>query len=142
MSQLPYLHPTDYDDEDNSTRTFEHGTPLLLNFSRTSHESSTFILRTPTYDHTRTESNSTRKMQTTVAIVEQDPHRFKVLPLRQVRNSGVSAGTVAQPTVAPDWAAALRRKRNMSAGSTPFSERARTHYSAVSNPEPCVVFPN
>ncbi|OBZ66660.1 hypothetical protein A0H81_13405 [Grifola frondosa] len=64
-----------------------------------------------------------RKMQTTIAIRDKSPHRFKVLPLNQIR---IIKDTSSKPqpgtTIRKNWAAGLRTTGKATTSTTSFAQ--------------------
>lgn len=138
MSQLPYLHSPDLTSYEADEKIFSPSLngPLLLDTSDGEQDRGIAVsnMKSANASHRNVNlsNRGMKKMQTTVAIREQDPHRFKVLPLRQIRGSMEPASVARGPSgesIHRDWAAVLRRKRNLSAGSTPFSNSRRGYHT-------------
>ncbi|CCM05889.1 uncharacterized protein FIBRA_08127 [Fibroporia radiculosa] len=134
MSQLPYLNSPNPMEDITRSFSIPHSPGLVSSTFAKQSSPDTPIPKSAFSSIQGSHSEGrARKMQTTVAVRERDPHRFRVFPLKQVRESlqGPSSRRFRSTGDAceTELEEAMRRKRNMSAGSTPFAMRKATHNS-------------
>lgn len=142
MSHLPYSSPPDPSRAPHTKNSYGdlaiHYGPLLLTATEKELDSDVVpSTMKPSFRDNEIigSTRNQRKMQYTTPLQRPDPS-LQILPSRRAR--GIQDPTVAstrdlagRTSMQTDWAETLRRRRNASAGHTPFTSNKRTYYAMV-----------
>ncbi|KAL6304081.1 hypothetical protein BKA93DRAFT_307832 [Sparassis latifolia] len=131
MSVHPYLHSSDTTTQHTPDLSQTSTSRSSVRSTLSKDSRSSINTGCPSPGSRRSSCSSVTRMQTTVAVADEVPHRFRIVPLRETRGAVplLSESTArdlpasSQNGVLREWAAKLRHVRTKSAGSSLLSAK-------------------